>query len=75
MTANNKEEFFSLLENELKRIGVENYDEIKEDFEQHFEESAEQGISEEDTAFRLGDVKEIARNYLNLEIYVLKSLL
>lgn len=43
MTANNKEEFFSLLENELKRIGVENYDEIKEDFEQHFEESAEQG--------------------------------
>lgn len=75
MTANNKEEFFSLLENELKRIGVENYDEIKEDFEQHFEESAEQGISEEDTAFRLGDVKEIARNYLNLESSRLNSII
>lgn len=75
MTANNKEEFFSLLENELKRIGVENYEEIKEDFEQHFEESAEQGISEEDTAFRLGDVKEIARNYLNLESSRLNSII
>lgn len=75
MTANNKEEFFSLLETELKRIGVENYEEIKEDFEQHFEESAEQGISEEDTAFRLGDVKEIARNYLNLESSRLNSII
>lgn len=75
MTANNKEEFFSLLETELKRIGVENCDEIREDFEQHFEESAEQGISEEDTAFRLGDVKEIARNYLNLESSRLNSII
>ncbi len=75
MTANNKEEFFSLLETELKRIGVENFDEIKEDFEQHFEESAEQGVSEEDTAFRLGDVKEIARNYLNLESSRLNSII
>ena len=32
MTANNKEEFFTLLEFELKRIGVENYEEIKGDF-------------------------------------------
>ena len=75
MTANNKEEFFSLLETELKRIGVENFEEIKGDFEQHFEESAEQGISEEDTAFRLGDVKEIARNYLNLESSRLNSII
>lgn len=75
MTANNKEEFFTLLEYELKRIGVENYDEIKGDFEQHFADSAEQGISEEETAFKLGDVKEIARNYLNLESSRLNSII
>lgn len=75
MTANNKEEFFSLLEYELKRIGVENFDEIKDDFEQHFAESAEQGIPEEETAFKLGDVKEIARNYLNLESSRLNSII
>lgn len=75
MTANNKEEFFSLLEFELKRIGVENYDEIKGDFEQHFADSLEQGIPEEETAFKLGDVKEIARNYLNLESSRLNSII
>ena len=75
MTANNKEEFFSLLEYELKRIGVENYEEIKGDFEQHFADSAGQGISEEETAFKLGDVKEIARNYLNLESERLNSII
>ena len=75
MTANNKEEFFTLLEYELKRIGVENYEEIKGDFEQHFEDSAAQGISEEETAFKLGDVKEIARNYLNLESERLNSII
>lgn len=75
MTANNKEEFFTLLEFELKRIGVENYEEIKGDFEQHFADSAEQGIPEEETAFKLGDVKEIARNYLNLESERLNSII
>lgn len=75
MTANNKEEFFSLLEYELKRIGVENFDEIKSDFEQHFADSAEQGIPEEETAFKLGDVKEIARNYLNFESERLNSII
>ena len=75
MTANNKEEFFTLLEYELKRIGVENYEEIKCDFEQHFADSAQQGIPEEETAFKLGDVKEIARNYLNLESERLNSII
>lgn len=75
MTANNKEEFFSSLEAELKRLGVENFDEIRTDFEEHFAESAEMGISEEETAQRLGDVKEIARNYLNLESMRLNSII
>ncbi len=75
MTANNKEEFFAMLETELTRIGVEDIDEIKKDFEQHFEESAEQGISEEDTALRLGNIKEIARNYLNLESERINSII
>ena len=75
MTANSKEEFFSSLEAELKRLGVENFDEIRTDFEEHFAESAEMGISEEETAQRLGDVKEIARNYLNLESMRLNSII
>ena len=54
---------------------MENFDEIKGDFEQHFAESAEQGIPEEETAFKLGDVKEIARNYLNLESERLNSII
>ena len=67
MITNSKNDFFQQLEYELERIGINLTDDIKADFEEHFTECADEGVSEEEAAKRLGDVKEIARNYLNLE--------
>lgn len=67
MITNSKSEFFSQLEYELERIGINYTDDIKLDFEEHFAECKDEGVSETEAANRLGDVKEIARNYLNLE--------
>lgn len=67
MITNSKSEFFSQLEYELERIGINYTEDIKLDFEEHFAECKTEGISEAEAANRLGDVKEIARNYLNLE--------
>lgn len=67
MEANNKREFFQLLTAELNRVGIDDTAEIAADFEEHFANSAENGLSEAEACHRLGDIKEIARNYLNLE--------
>ncbi len=67
MITNSKSEFFTQLEYELERIGINYTEDIKLDFEEHFAECKTEGISEAEAANRLGDVKEIARNYLNLE--------
>lgn len=67
MEANSKREFFELLTTELNRIGIDDTAEITADFEEHFANSAENGLSEAEACHRLGDIKEIARNYLNLE--------
>ena len=67
MITNSKNDFFEQLEYELERIGISLTDDIKADFEEHFTERSEEGVSEAEAAKRLGDVKEIARNYLNLE--------
>ncbi len=67
MIAKNKEDFLSQLKNELNRIGVDAGEDIFSDFEEHFMASAKEGLSEEETCQRLGDVKEIARNYINIE--------
>lgn len=75
MKAKNKKEFLEQLGRELDRIGIENTEEIFADFEEHFADSAMQGISEEETAERLGDIKEIARSYLNLESSRLNSII
>ncbi len=74
MKARNKKEFLEQLGYELNRIGIEDSAEIFADFEEHFADSAMQGISEEETAERLGDIKEIARSYLNLESSRLNSI-
>lgn len=37
------------------------------DFEEHFKASQEEGFTEEETCEKLGDVKEIARNYLDIQ--------
>ncbi|MGN0699437.1 MAG: hypothetical protein ACI4J8_00390 [Oscillospiraceae bacterium] len=74
MVANNKEDFLFQLHNELHRIGIDADEDIFSDFEEHFKASANIGISEEETCRRLGDVKEIARNYLSLESARINSL-
>ena len=67
MVANNREDFLFQLHNELHRIGVDASSEIFSDFEEHFKASANEGLSEEETCRRLGDVKEIARSYIDIE--------
>lgn len=74
MRAKSKQEFLEQLGYELNRIGIEDNADIFADFEEHFADSARQGLSEEETARRLGDVKEIARSYLNLESSRLNSI-
>lgn len=75
MKATNKREFFELLGAELNRIGIEDTEDIFADFEEHFSDSAMQGIPEGETAEKLGDIKEIARSYLNLESSRINSLM
>lgn len=74
MTANNKEDFLFQLHSELHRIGIDAEEDIFADFEEHFKASANEGLSEEETCRRLGDVKEIARGYLNMESSRINSL-
>lgn len=75
MKATNKQEFFDLLGAELRRIGIEDTNDIFADFEEHFTDGAMQGIPEDVTAERLGDIKEIARSYLNLESSRINSIM
>lgn len=67
MIAKTKAEFFNSLKYELERIGIDLTEDIRIDFEEHFAECEEEGVSESEAAERLGDVKEIARNYLDLQ--------
>ena len=75
MTAKNKDDFLYQLHHELHRIGVDNNDDIILDFEEHFRASAEQGLTEEQTCEKLGDVKEIARSYVDIESTAINSIL
>lgn len=74
MIAKNKGDFLYNLHNELHRIGIDDDEEIFADFEEHFKESQEAGLTEEETCEKLGDVKEIARNYLDIESTRLNSI-
>lgn len=74
MEAKNKDDFLFQLHNELHRIGVDAEEEIFADFEEHFKAGLEQGISEEETCRRLGDVKEIARSYIDIDDSRLNSI-
>lgn len=67
MIAKNKGDFLYNLHNELHRIGIDDDEEIFADFEEHFKASQEEGCTEEETCEKLGDVKEIARNYLDIQ--------
>ncbi len=67
MVAKDKQDFLFQLHNELHRIGVDANEDIFADFEEHFKASQNEGFTEEETCERLGDVKEIARNYIDIE--------
>lgn len=75
MTAKNKDDFLFQLHTELHRIGVEDNEDIFADFEEHFRASGEQGFTEEETCAKLGDVKEIARSYVDIESTKINSIL
>lgn len=74
MIAKNKGDFLYNLHNELHRIGIDDDEEIAADFEEHFNASQEEGFTEEETCEKLGDIKEIARNYLDIESTRLNSI-
>jgi len=74
MIARNKGDFLYNLHNELHRIGIDDDEDIAADFEEHFRASAEQGESEEETCEKLGDVREIARNYLDIKSTQINSM-
>ena len=75
MTAKNKDDFLFQLHTELHRIGIEDNEDIFADFEEHFRASSEQGLTEEQTCEKLGDVKEIARSYVDIESTRINSIL
>ncbi len=75
MKATNKQEFFELLGYELNRIGIDDTTEIFADFEEHFSDGFIRGIPENEIAENLGDIKEIARSYLNIESSRLNSIM
>lgn len=74
MTAKNKDDFLFQLHHELHRIGVDDNEDIFADFEEHFRASAEQGMTEEETCAKLGDVKEIARSYIDIDSTMINSI-
>ncbi len=74
MVAKDKNDFLFQLHNELHRIGIDADEEIFADFEEHFKYSSEEGLSEEETCNRLGDVKEIARSYIDIESSKINSI-
>lgn len=75
MKATSKQEFFELLGYELNRLGIDDTTEIFADFEEHFSDGFISGIPENEIAENLGDIKEIARSYLNLESSRLNSIM
>lgn len=57
-----KAEFMEALQKEAKRYSL-SFDEMAEDFEQHFSEGAENGESESEICEKLGDPAEIIMEY------------
>lgn len=60
----NKTEFMNSLNEALLRLSKADRDDILIDYEEHFRAGAEQGISEEQVAEKLGDPADIAAQYL-----------
>lgn len=60
-----KDDFIFELHSELHRLGVDGDNDIYNDFEEHFKASMLEGLSEEEICEKLGDVSEIARDYVD----------
>ncbi len=58
-----KADFINNLDKALVRFGVMDRGEILSDFEQHFADSAQNGMSEAEICEKLGDITEIAKQY------------
>lgn len=74
MIAENKQEFFEQLEQELQRLGVEDSSELIADLEEHFAESERRGVPESETCRELGSIAEIARSCLDLKSEAINSM-
>lgn len=61
----NKNEFMNKLRESLSEYGVTDTREILLDFEQHFEDGASAGLTEEQVYEKLGDPVEIAKQYIS----------
>lgn len=62
MIYNTKAEFMAALQNEAERCSLP-FEEMSEDFEQHFSEGAENGETESEICEKLGEPAEIIREY------------
>jgi uncharacterized membrane protein len=69
MNKKSREDYVVALSVELDNLGVQiiEKDDILGDFGRHFEEGAAQGLTEEQICEKLGDVREIARQYAGFE--------
>lgn len=65
MTYTNKSDFMNGLREALGRNDVRDARDILIDFEQHFDDGAAAGESEEDVCRKLGDVDEIVKQYIS----------
>ena len=65
MKYNNKSEFLNGLREALGRYSVPDAREILIDFEQHFDDGAAAGESDAQVCEKLGDVEEIAKQYIS----------
>lgn len=62
-----KAEFMSALDSELTKYGITDKSEIFSDFEQHFTAGMEEGLTERQVCEKLGDISEIAKQYVDEE--------
>ena len=60
-----KNEFLSKLENELKKNGIEDVDDILGEYEEHFAFKLADGYTEEEIAAKLGKPAELAAQFEN----------
>lgn len=60
-----KKDFMIALHEEFQKIGAVDDPEIFDDFEQHFSQGIADGMTEEQVCEKLGDVSEIAKQYVS----------